>query len=79
MSVPLKIRCRDLGVDHPGFVTGTTLEDLINCVKQQLKQDAGMSFAEASTLEVSDLIRSALFQTCRPFATRSTNLSKLVA
>ena len=79
MNALLKIRCRDLGVDHPGFVSGTSLDDLINCVKQRLREDAGMSLEKVSSQQVRDLVRSALLQTCRPSATRSVSLSQLVA
>lgn len=79
MNTSLKIRCRDLGVDHPGFVSGTSLDDLIDCVTQTLREDAGMSLEQVSAPQVRELVRSALLQTCRPPATRSANLSQLVA
>ena len=38
MKKELNIRCRDLGVDHDGFVSGDSLESLVSCVEQQLSE-----------------------------------------
>jgi len=79
MTTSLQIRCRDLGVDHDGSVSGTSLEDFVNCIKQQLMELTGMSEKEVSAPRVSDLVRSAVIQSCRPAATRSVKLAQLVA
>lgn len=79
MTTSLQIRCRDLGVDHDGFVSGTSLEDFINCIKQQLVELAGMSEEEVSSPRIRDLVRSAVIQSCRPSATRSVKLAELIA
>lgn len=79
MTTSLQIRCRDLGVDHDGFVSGTSLEDFISCIKQQLVELAGMSEEEVSSPRIRDLVRSAVIQSCRPSATRSVKLAELIA
>lgn len=79
MNASLKIRCRDLGVDHPGFISGNSLDDLIDCVKQQLADEVGMSLETVSSQQVRDIVRSALLQTCRPVSTRSISLAALAA
>ena len=38
MAVGIKIRCRDLGVDHDSFVSGTSLVDLVDCVRQEMRE-----------------------------------------
>ena len=75
----LQIPCKSLGVDHDGFVSGASLEDLINCIEQQLSEQAGLAQELASDPMVRDIVRSALIQTCRPAATRSIDLSRLTA
>lgn len=72
----LKIRCRDLGVDHDGFVEGTSLNDFVECVERRLKDEMGLSDEEI--VESRDLIRSALIQSCRPRNRRSTSLGTLI-
>ena len=75
----LQIPCKSLGVDHDGFVSGASLEDLIDCVERQLKQQAGLAQEMAADPMLRDIVRSALVQSCRPAATRSVDLSRLVA
>jgi hypothetical protein len=79
MNAPLKIRCKDLGVNHPGFVSGNSLNDLVDCIKQQLADELGMSPETVSSQQVGDIVRSALIQTCRPASTRSISLAALAA
>ncbi len=79
MGTELKIRCRDLGVDHDSFVSGTSLEDLIDCVEKAIA-DEGVAPKDASTAQVvRDTVRSALVQSSRPAARRSVSLSGLIA
>ena len=79
MSTSLSIRWGDLGVDHDGFTSGSSLDDLIECVLRQLAEQSMVSTSEFSTEHTRDLVRSVLVQTCRPAATRSVGLSSLVA
>ncbi len=79
MSTSLSIRWRDLGVDHDGFVSGTSLDDLIEAVVKQLAEQSMVPASEVSMAHKKDLVRSALVQTCRPTATRSVGLTNLVA
>ncbi len=79
MSTSLSIRWGDLGVDHDGFVSGTSLDDLVETVVNQLAELSMVSASEVSTAHTRDLVRSALVQTSRPAATRSVCLASLVA
>ena len=79
MSTSLRIRWGDLGVDHDGFVSGTSLDDLIEAVVKQLAEQSMVPASEVSTAHKKDLVRSALVQTCLPAATRSVGLDSLVA
>ena len=79
MSTSLSIRWGDLGVDHDGFVSGISLDDLIEAVVTQLAEQSMVPASEVSTAHTKDLVRSALVQTCRPAATRSVGLASLVA
>lgn len=79
MSNSLNIRCRDLGVDHDGYVTGNSMEDLIDCIIRKLAAQTGVPVAGLSNTQTRDIVRSALVQTCRPSATRSVDLISLIA
>lgn len=79
MTATLNIRCRDLGVEHDGFVTGRSLDDLIDCVIRTLAEETGASVADLSTTENRALIRSVLMQSARPKSWRSTTLASLIA
>ena len=74
----LQIPCKSLGVDHDGQVTGGSLQDLIDCIERQLKEQAGLAQELVSDPRARDIVRAALVQTCRPAATRSVNLSRLL-
>jgi hypothetical protein len=73
----LKIRFRDLGVDHDGYVEGTSLNDFVECVERRLTAAMGLSDEEIA--ESRDLIRSALIQSCHPKNKRSASLSMLIS
>ena len=79
MSTSLSIHWGDLGVDHDGFVSGSSLDDLIDYVVRQLAKQSMVSVSEVSTAHTRDLVRSALVQTSRPAATRSVGLASLAA
>ncbi len=79
MSTSLSIRWGDWGVDHDGFVSGTSLDDLIEAVVKQFVEQSMVPASEVSTAHTKDLVRSALVQTCRPTATRSVGLTNLLA
>ena len=74
MTAELNIRCRDLGVEHDGFVAGRSLNDLIDCVIRTMAEETGASVLELSTTENRELIRSVLVQSARPKSRRSTTL-----
>lgn len=78
MTATLNIRCKDLGVDHDGIVTGGSVKDLIDCVVRTIAA-GGASAAELATPENRELIRSVLLQSARPKFKRSTTLASLIA
>ncbi len=77
MKKELNIRCRDLGVDHDGFVSGDSLESLVSCVEQQLNEQGVRPNTKESARRMKDVVRSALLQASRPARYRSANLSHL--
>lgn len=77
MSAAMKISCSDIGVDHGGYVSGTSLDDFVKCVEKSLKADTGLSDEEIAASR--DLIRSALLQSCGPKRFRSIRLLGLIA
>lgn len=79
MTAELKIRCRDLGADHDGFVTGGSVSELIGCVYRTLAEVLGSSTEELTTPETTELIRSAILQSARPAPRRSVMLASLIA
>ena len=79
MSTSLSIRWGELGVDHDGFVSGSSLDDLVECAVRQLAEQSTVPASEVSAAQIRDLVRSALVQTSRPAATRSVGLASLVA
>ena len=79
MNATLEIRCRDLGVDHDGIVSGSSLKDLVNCAEQQLR-DEGIAPETTETVRMlRDTIRSAVLQTSRPTRFRSAGIARLIA
>ena len=79
MTTSLSIRWEDLGLDHDGCVSGTSLDDLVETVVNQLAEQSMVSASEVSTAHTRDLVRSALVQTSRPAVTRSVGLASLIA
>lgn len=79
MAGTLNIRCKDLGVEHDGFVTGRSIDDLIDCVIRTIAEETGASIAELSVTDNRDLIRSVLLQSARPESKRSATLASLIA
>lgn len=79
MSNLLKIRCKDLGVDHDTFVSGTSLSDLIECVTKALENEGVIANSPSSAQLIHDTARSTLLQASRPASKRSVRLSELIA
>ena len=77
MAKELQIRCLDLGVDHDGFVSGTSIDDFVACVEKQFAEitgdDTGLSESKR------DLVKSAIKQASRPAKFRSNTLAALIS
>ena len=78
MKKKLNIRCRDLGVDHDGFVSGDSIKSLVNCVQREVRKMGVAPATGVSDAELQDAVRSALLQASRPAPYRSVDLSKLL-
>ncbi len=79
MGKGIEIRCKDLGVDHDASISGTSLEDLIDCVERTLRE-AGVSATSTDLAQlIRDTARSAVLQASRPESKRSVKLSRLIA
>ena len=79
MGNEIQIRCKDLGVDHDSFVSGSSLDDLIDCVERTLGEEGINANTPAAAQLIRDTARSALLQASRPESRRSVRLSSLIA
>ncbi len=79
MNRTIEIRCRDLGVDHDSFVSGSSLDELVECAQQMLREEGVTPFTPESVQLLRDTVRSALLQASRPARYRSSDISKVIA
>lgn len=74
MNSTITIACKNLGMADEGYINGTSLEDLVDCVKRTMSKHSGTADASYSSDYFRTLVRSAIIQSCRPNQFRSVRV-----
>ena len=79
MTATITISNRQIGVDHDGVISGSSIEEMVDSAETMLTQDGVMPCSAEGVRFLEAAIRSALRQASRPARFRSVSISNVLA